>query len=133
MRYKTFFVSIENGSDSLGLNSFLGLSQKLFLNLKISIFSAYYRVNYDERNWYRLVNYMNSDGFSNIHSLNRAQLLEDALYFYKQQKLDRNLLVSITSYLIQEVDYIPWVPGFKILDHLLETTKDIEEFKVICY
>ncbi|XP_043485198.1 aminopeptidase N-like [Leptopilina heterotoma] len=69
---------------------------------------GFYRVNYDTENWKRIIDYMNTPNFKNIHVLNRAKLLDDAYYFAKNEKLDKNLLFNLTSYLVREDDLIPW-------------------------
>lgn len=76
-----------------------------------------------------IANYLNSENFSRIHVLNRAQLLDDALWLYQQKLLERDILFNLTSYMIREVDYIPWASFDKILIYF-EMQNDIINFKV---
>ncbi|XP_051168547.1 aminopeptidase Q-like [Leptopilina boulardi] len=90
--------------------------------------SAYYRVNYDQQNWEIISNFLNSKNFSQIHILNRAQLLDDAFWLFKQNKLDRDFLLNLTLYMAREVDYIPWVACDAILLYF-QTQNDTLNFK----
>lgn len=67
-------------------------------------------------NWYKIVDYLKSDNYTKIHVLNRLQLIEDAYYFLKNGKISFTAFLDIFSYLHQEVDYIPWIAGFRILN-----------------
>ncbi|XP_033224230.1 aminopeptidase Q-like [Belonocnema kinseyi] len=99
----------------------------IIINIKSS---AYYRVNYDEENWKKIGHYLNSENFSNIDILNRAQILQDGFWLFKQEKLDKELLIYLTSYLTREVDYIPWSTGDDIIQHLVENTDITEDSKI---
>jgi aminopeptidase N len=70
-------------------------------------------VNYDNENWKLIINYLNSENRTKIHVLNRAQLMDDALAFVKQEQLSLNILLQLTTYLKNETDYIALYPGFK--------------------
>ncbi|XP_043485221.1 aminopeptidase N-like [Leptopilina heterotoma] len=80
--------------------------------------TAYYRVIYDNENWERLKNYLHSDDFVRIHALNRAQLLENAFWLYKQRKVDKEFFLTFTLYMTREVDYVPWAVCDNILTYL---------------
>ena len=84
---------------------------------------GYYRVNYDKTNWKKIISYLDSDNYSKIHVLNRAQLLNDAFWLFKGKKLDLQIFFDLFSYLGREVDYIPWVPAFQIIDYFFQQTK----------
>ncbi|XP_011497942.1 PREDICTED: aminopeptidase N-like [Ceratosolen solmsi marchali] len=75
--------------------------------------TGFYRVNYDDDNWKLITNYLNSENRTKIHVLNRAQLMDDALAFVKQEKLSLKILLQLTSYLKNETNYIAWQPAFK--------------------
>nr|CAD7423005.1 unnamed protein product [Timema monikensis] len=62
---------------------------------------GFYRVNYDAQNWALLANYLNSESFTNIHVLNRAQLLDDAFNLARAEILDYTTALEITKYLYQ--------------------------------
>ncbi|XP_051168503.1 aminopeptidase N-like [Leptopilina boulardi] len=65
-----------------------------------------YRVNYDERNWKRLVDYLNSEKFENIHVLNRMKIVDDALYFNKTKEISPNVIRGIEQYIYSKKDIV---------------------------
>ncbi|XP_058811599.1 aminopeptidase N-like [Topomyia yanbarensis] len=79
--------------------------------------NGYYRVNYDRTNWNMLVDAL-SDNHESIPVLNRAQLIDDALYFARNNLLDIEILLGLLSYLPSETDLIPLKAGFKAFKHL---------------
>ncbi|RLU23409.1 hypothetical protein DMN91_003613 [Ooceraea biroi] len=83
----------------------------------ISHYDGYYRVNYDAKNWEKIADCLDSDEFTKIHVMNRAQLIDDAYYFLVEKHLDFHIFLQITSYLSKEVDYIAWLPMFRILSY----------------
>ncbi|XP_029167151.1 aminopeptidase N-like [Nylanderia fulva] len=83
--------------------------------------ARYYRVNYDDENWQRISNYLNSDNFTKIHVLNRAQIIDDAFHLVIAGHLNASIFWNITSYLGQEEDYIAWYPMFKALEYMFST------------
>lgn len=96
--------------------------------------TGYYRVNYDEENWKLLIEYLqDSTKFKNIGTLNRAQLLDDVLNLARAGKLDYELALNLTSYLVHEKDYVPWQAAFVALayiDNMFIRTGDYDKFKV---
>jgi len=80
--------------------------------------TGYYRVNYDNDNWQKLIKYLNSTEYLNIHVLNRAQIIDDAYYFLSTNKLDFSLFKKLTYYLSKDTDYVAWYPMFKILERI---------------
>ncbi|XP_071569965.1 putative aminopeptidase-2 [Temnothorax nylanderi] len=80
--------------------------------------TGYYRVNYDKDNWEKLINYLNSEKYSNIHVLNRAQIIDDAYYFLLRNKLDFHFFKNLTYYLSRETNYVAWYPMFKIMEEV---------------
>lgn len=77
--------------------------------------TGYYRVNYDTKNWQLLIEQLQSPKFTQIHPLNRAQLLDDAYYFTKIGRLSYNELFELLSYLKREDDFIVWSTARKVL------------------
>ncbi|XP_067215124.1 putative aminopeptidase-2 [Linepithema humile] len=80
--------------------------------------SGYYRVHYDRTNWEKIANYLHYNDYSNIHVLNRAQIIDDICHIFKDRQTDWALFSLVTSYLSIEIDYIVWVPMLKCLDML---------------
>ncbi|KAG5329961.1 APM1 Aminopeptidase, partial [Acromyrmex heyeri] len=84
----------------------------IILNLQQT---GYYRVNYDLTMWQRIISYLNSDNYKNIHILNRAQILDDAFYFAIEEKsLNLSTFWNLSHYLSRETDYVAWYPMIKI-------------------
>ncbi|CAL8109596.1 unnamed protein product [Orchesella dallaii] len=69
--------------------------------------TGYYRVNYDERNWQLIINQLMTN-FSAIHTVNRAQLLDDAFNLASANVLDYKLAFNMTVYLKEDSEYLPW-------------------------
>ena len=78
--------------------------------------SGFYRVNYDDTNWRRLIELLHSRDF-NRHILSpsdRSNLLDDGLSFMKVSLLSADLAMNMTSYLeTGERDYVPWETALK--------------------
>jgi len=99
----------------------------------MTLFTGYYRVNYDDSNWERLANYLSTSYYANISAINRAQLIDDALNLARAGYLGYETALKITSYLSNEVDYIPWyaaVRAFDYLDDVLLGAKHHKTFRV---
>ncbi|KAL6260719.1 hypothetical protein P5V15_008242 [Pogonomyrmex californicus] len=100
--------------------------------------TGYYRVNYNEDNWIKIARYLNSENYTNIHVLNRAQIIDDAFHFVTSHKLSYFIFVELTNYLSRETDYIAWYPMFKaiermsyIIPYLKNTTFQIQLLKLL--
>ncbi|XP_070509992.1 putative aminopeptidase-2 [Chironomus tepperi] len=93
---------------------------------------GYYRVNYDESNWNKIIQILNSDNYDQIHVLNRAQLIDDAMTFAFDGVISYDIALGIVSYLRRETDYIPWytaMVAFDKLDYILKGTEHYEDFQ----
>ncbi|XP_029173558.1 endoplasmic reticulum aminopeptidase 2-like isoform X2 [Nylanderia fulva] len=88
---------------------------------------GYYRVNYDNENWKRISTYLNSDDYTKIHVLNRAQIIDDAFHLMIAGKLQSHIFWDIIMYLHREKDYIAWYPMFKALEYIFSTFPVLEE------
>lgn len=71
-------------------------------------------------NWLKIADYLDSENYTKIHVLNRARIIDDAIYLMFMDKLDPTIFMNITKYLRRETDYVAWYSLFKILR---ETTK----------
>ena len=65
------------------------------------------RVNYDEENWRLIAEQLKRDHTS-IHVINRAQIIDDALNLAKSGLISYETALSVTGYLANETEYIPW-------------------------
>jgi aminopeptidase N len=93
---------------------------------------GYYRVNYDESNWKKLIEILNSDNYHHIHILNRAQLVDDALTLAFDGFISYDIAFGIVSYLSRETEYFPWHPvviHFDKIDSILKGTPLRAQFR----
>lgn len=88
--------------------------------------SGFYRVNYDESNWRRLIELLHSRDF-NRHVLtptDRAGLLDDAFSLMKISLLTADLAMNLSNYLeTGERDFVPWdtaLRHFAALDAVMD-------------
>ena len=65
----------------------------------INFSTGYYRVNYDDSNWRKIANYLNSDNYTKIHVLNRAQIIDDAYHLMMARQLDIEIFLDLANYL----------------------------------
>ncbi|KAI4503437.1 hypothetical protein M0802_001659 [Mischocyttarus mexicanus] len=89
--------------------------------------TGHYQVNYDETNWIKLANYLNSPNYENIDVLNRVQIIQDSYSMFITDNMNLTMFLDLYNYLSREVDYIVWRSVFLIfdehLDYLIETTE----------
>ncbi|XP_012226640.2 thyrotropin-releasing hormone-degrading ectoenzyme-like isoform X2 [Linepithema humile] len=92
---------------------------------------GYYRVNYDTENWLNLAQYMNSVKYVDIHVLNRAQIIDDAFYFFMHEQIDYVTFWKISAFLSREMNYVAWYPMFKAFEHMsvIVSIKDTDDLK----
>lgn len=93
---------------------------------------GYYRVNYDIENWKKIIETLNSDRFTDIHVLNRAQLIDDALNFAYDGYLSYDIAFGVLNYLNRETDYFPWyaaTTNLEKLDYLYSGFQTYAQFK----
>ncbi|XP_011865488.1 PREDICTED: uncharacterized protein LOC105560735 [Vollenhovia emeryi] len=81
---------------------------------------GYYRVNYDDTNWRKIASYLNSDNYTKIHVLNRAQIIDDAYYLMITQHLDIEMFMDLANYLSRETDIVGLYPMFSVLELSLD-------------
>jgi hypothetical protein len=82
---------------------------------------GYYRVNYDEQSWQMIINDLkNTLFYTNIPTLNRAQLLDDSFNLAKAGYLNFNTTMNLLSYLSHEVELPPLIAGFRTIEFLIE-------------
>ncbi|XP_039490657.1 aminopeptidase N isoform X1 [Drosophila santomea] len=106
-----------------------GPEEWLIFNIQLS---TPYKANYDARNWKLLIDTLNSGEFQSIHVINRAQLIDDVLYFAWTGEQDYDTALQVTNYLQRERDLIPWkaaLDNLKLLNRLLRQTPNFGSFK----
>lgn len=90
-------------------------------------------MNYDRKNWQLIIKHLNKDSFRNISTVNRAQLIDDALNLARAGRLDYAIALNVTSYLAHETEYLPWKAAFNAMDYLdimLIRTSSYDKFRV---
>ncbi|XP_049862778.1 aminopeptidase N-like [Schistocerca gregaria] len=90
---------------------------------------GFYRVQYDTDNWALLVQQLLSD-HEVIPPVNRALLLDDARALVQSDLLPLDTFLNLTSYLAQELDYIPWLEAESTLSYL-SSIIDADEFDTL--
>uniref|UniRef100_A0A673IE12 Aminopeptidase n=1 Tax=Sinocyclocheilus rhinocerous TaxID=307959 RepID=A0A673IE12_9TELE len=78
--------------------------------------TGYYRVNYDNDNWQRLLNVLQNSRQS-IPVINRAQLIDDAFNLAKAGIIETTLALRTTLFLNSETEYMPWEAALDNLDY----------------
>ncbi|XP_072748197.1 putative aminopeptidase-2 [Anoplolepis gracilipes] len=84
--------------------------------------SGYYRVNYDEKYWKKLFDYLKNDttDINTIPAINRAVLIDDLMNLARADSLDISYktVISALMYLKRENDYLPWRAFYNNLPYL---------------
>ncbi|XP_007567583.1 aminopeptidase N-like [Poecilia formosa] len=76
---------------------------------------GYYRVNYDEGNWDKLLSAL-STNHDDIPKINRAQLVDDAFNLARAKIIPTVRALKTTLYLKNEREYMPWESALDNLD-----------------
>jgi len=79
-----------------------------------SLFSGYYRINYDTANWILLGIRLAEDP-SQFPSQNKAQIINDAFALASSGRLDIVVALEAMSFLQKEKELIVWQSAIKIL------------------
>ncbi len=95
----------------------------------IVLSSGYYRVNYDRRNWELLVDQLKRRP-EEIHVINRAQIISDAFVLNAYNLVDWNIIEGLSSYLRDEMDFLPWLSASKHISTLAYYLPDYQEHRV---
>jgi len=80
--------------------------------------TGYYRVNYDEQYWLRLIDHLTNGNFTDIHEINRAELIDDLMNLARADYISYKIAISATMYLKRENDYLPWRAFYNNLPYL---------------
>ncbi|XP_047452850.1 aminopeptidase N-like [Mugil cephalus] len=76
---------------------------------------GYYRVNYDTKNWDKLLSTLQTN-HKMIPVLNRVQLVDDAFNLARAKIIPTTLALKTTKYLKNEREYMPWKSALNNLD-----------------
>ncbi|KAL6258107.1 hypothetical protein P5V15_010024 [Pogonomyrmex californicus] len=69
---------------------------------------GYYRVFYNTESWLRIVRYLNSENYTNIHVLTRAQIIDDTFHLTISGELHSSAFWEVMT----------WYPMFKAIEHM---------------
>ncbi|XP_063230525.1 aminopeptidase N-like [Bacillus rossius redtenbacheri] len=114
-----------NATEAAITNMSASRSQWVIFNIQET---GFYRVNYDPENWRLLAGYLDSEYLDEIHVLNRAQLLDDALNLARAGQLEYSVALPLTRYLARETDYIAWYPALAALSFLDQRLRGLGEY-----
>lgn len=88
----------------------------------------YYRVNYDEELWERLIAALSDEETrDDIHRANRAQIVDDAMNLARADVIDYTLSMEVLATMLIEEDYLVWravVPSLRFLKATLGGDED---------
>lgn len=79
-----------------------------------------YRVNYDHATWQQLINLLNSDNFTQIDEVNRAQIVDDSLNLARAGYIDYQIPLGISKYLVKETSHLPYKAYFNAASYLAQ-------------
>ena len=80
--------------------------------------TGYYRVSYDIKNWQKIAHYLNSNKYTNIHVLNRAQIIIDSFILVLNDRMIGYSFLQLIRYLSKDRDYVAWQPLFEIMERM---------------
>lgn len=85
----------------------------ILLNINVT---GYYLVNYDENNWKKLQNQLQTD-LSVIPVINRAQIIHDSFNLASAKMIPITLALDNTLFLVKEAEYMPWQAALSSLNY----------------
>ncbi|KAH0534698.1 hypothetical protein KQX54_007077 [Cotesia glomerata] len=83
---------------------------------------GYYKVIYDMKNLELITNYLSTNDFKNIHSINRARIIDDVYNAYVLDNEYFEIAIRIIGYLHHETDYLPWWSGTELIKQIIQST-----------
>lgn len=101
----------------------------ILLNIQMS---SLYKVRYDTHNWDLLIKQLTSPEYDRIATLNRAELINDALDLAWAGDQDYSIALRLLKYLKREKEYLPWraaLISLGDLNRMLRRTPEYGRFK----
>ncbi|XP_077985458.1 aminopeptidase N-like [Glandiceps talaboti] len=123
--------TIKNGSVDLDLT---GVTNDDWILANVNQF-GYYRVNYENENWIKLMNQLNDDHLV-IPVISRSGLIDDAFNLARSGDMDQVTALDLTKYMIMEKDYLPWDSFINVIIYIRDMLSrtgaygDLEEYMV---
>uniref|UniRef100_A0A8C5P9I1 Aminopeptidase n=1 Tax=Leptobrachium leishanense TaxID=445787 RepID=A0A8C5P9I1_9ANUR len=101
-----------------------GENEWLLANINVT---GYYRVNYDEGNWNKLIAQLGSDHLV-IPVINRAQIVDDAFNLARAQHVTTERALETTRFLSGDNEYMPWQAALNSLSYFMQMFDRSEVF-----
>ena len=83
-------------------------------------------MNYDLKNWRKLIEFLKSEHYHDIHHLNRARLVHDVNLLARANRLPESLAFDLLSYLEHEDDILVQTAANNIFIQYSDLLKDTE-------
>ncbi|XP_078539360.1 aminopeptidase N-like isoform X2 [Lissotriton helveticus] len=77
---------------------------------------GYYRVNYDQENWRKLLEQLDNNRTA-IPLINRAQIIDDAFNLARAKHINTTSALDTTKFLVKETEYMPWQASLSSLSY----------------
>jgi len=93
--------------------------------------TGYYRINYDDNLWNLIAKKLSSNTSNEVHVLNRAQILDDAMELARTNIVNYSTVFKLLQYLSNELDYPPWNAannGLSLINRLMAGSKSYDNF-----
>lgn len=85
---------------------------------------GYYRVNYPEAEWSKLI-----ENYKSLSTADRTHLLEESFSIAEAGLLKYSIPLDLTKMLVDEINYIPWSVGSTMLQKIKGFLSDSVEEK----
>ncbi|KAJ1207979.1 hypothetical protein NDU88_003369 [Pleurodeles waltl] len=102
--YKQPLIWLDNRSKVFPEMQLASEHEWIILNVNVT---GYYRTNYDQQNWKRLIQQLEKDPKA-IPVVNRVQMIEDAFALARAGYLDIETALGLTKYLAKEEELFVW-------------------------
>ena len=109
---------------------------------------GFYRVNYDESNWDKIIKQLKHDKdvsfflyidlalvmyntirLKAINVINRAQLVNDIFGFAENGMIEITKPFELISYLVQETEYLPWMVAIERIKYISDMLESSDAYK----
>lgn len=118
---------LKSTQDSLSIDIKSGDDDWIIGNVK---HSAFYRVNYDDKNWKLLLEQLETD-HTLIDATSRATLIDDSFNLGRAEIIDQTVYLNMVSYLSKEEDPLPFTSAFAGMEYMYDMLEsDYETFKM---
>ncbi|XP_063304987.1 aminopeptidase N-like [Pelobates fuscus] len=111
---------------SLETNNDFKTSGNEWLLANINV-TGYYRVNYDDGNWNKLIAQLGTNHLS-IPVINRAQIIDDAFNLARAKYVPITTALDTTKFLSNDVEYMPWQAALSSLSYFVQMFDRTEVF-----